>query len=222
MVASFMPNYSGSMFGYGLMDPSTYGGDSLDRFESRAGKGYQTPTNVIDPRQQLTSNLASFQNRAMGLRGANLGYAFARPQDFQKGLQGGIDYFGRMGMAEGLQNIGLQRDAQNRQLATQLSRTAGNEGLLSVLQNQNLLRSSLAGNQLYGEAQKGTADRMSQQLELQNQYQQLVNQARLAGQQSQIAALQPQQNLLELLSGLQGQFRGIKAGESQIGGRNFE
>lgn len=216
--SNYMDGYNSYSFGL----PTNYDAKPLYNFETRSGTGYQTPTGVIDPRSMLSSNLKSFGSKARGINAANLGYNFARPGDFANGLQGGIDYFGRMGIAEGMQNIGLQREAQNRQLGTQLSRQMGNEGLLGVLQNQNLLRSALAGNQLYGEAQKGTAERMAQQLELKNQYQQLVNQARLAQQQSNIARLQPQQNLLELLTGLQGQYRGIEAGESQYGGRNFK
>lgn len=205
-------------------------GGGLDNREARSGVANQTATNVLDVRQPLSNTLGAFQNYASQLAGqaprVNLGMNFADGNTFQNNLAGGIDYFGRMGVSEGLQNIGLQREAANRQLADVLGRGQGNTNLLSVLQNQNLMRSQLAGIPLISEAQRGTAERTGQQIELQNAVQQLRNQTQLEqqgfNQQARLAALQPMQNLLEALSGLQGQQRGITAFEQQAGAKNYK
>ncbi len=231
------PMAGGATGGYGAtMQPFNYQsafgqfGGGLDNQEARSGIAQQNATNVIDVRQPLGNTLANFNtlaNRAAnGAPRVNLGNNFADGNSFQNALAGGIDYFGRLGMAEGQQNIGLQRDAANRQLATMLGRGQGNQGLLGVLQNQNLMRSQLAGNPLISEAQRGTAERAGQSIDLQNTVQQLRNNTQLQqqgfNQQASLAALQPLQNLLESLSGLQGQQRGVYSAEQQAGAKNFK
>lgn len=199
-------------------------GDDLDKIEGRTGFATQNATNVLDVRNPLSAALTSFQNQANRIPGMapSLRTNFQGASAYNRGLQNGIDYFGRLGMAEGTQNINLQRDTANRQLAQNLLRTPGNEGLLSVLQNQNLMRSQLATQPLISEAQRGTADRVSKQVELNNAMNQLYNQAQLAQYQSKIAGLQPGQNLLEILSGLQGMQRGTTSQEAQVGARNYK
>jgi len=203
-------------------------GANLDKIEGRVGNATQQATNVIDVRNPLQAALSQYQNAAMGIKPSqvSLGQNFAGPEQFQQGLSNGIDSFGQLGISEGLQNIALQRGAANNQISNTLGRTAGNEAIMGILQNQNLMKSLLASQPLITEAQKGTAQRVSDQISLQNTLQQLRNEAQLTqagfNQQAQLAALQPQQNLLELLSGLQGQQRGVNATENQIGGRNFK
>lgn len=217
-------NYGGNTLpGPGLpYDLNT--GDELNKIEGRTGYATQNATNVLDVRNPLSSALSNFQNMAGKIPGSapSLRTNFQGAGAFNKGLQGGIDYFGRLGMAEGTQNINLQRDTANRALSQTLGRTAGNEGLLSVLQNMNLMKSQLATQPLISEAQRGTADRVGKQVELDNTMNQLYNQAQLAQYQSQIAGLQPTQNLLEILSGLQGMQRGTVSQESQVGARNYK
>ncbi len=205
-------------------------GGGLDNREARSGTAQQNATNVLDVRQPLGQTLAGFGQYANSLAGrapqVRLGNNFADANTFQNNLNGGIDYFGNLGLSEGRQNINLQREAANRQLSDMLNRGQGNQGLLAVLQNQNLMRSQLAGNPLISEAQRGTAERTGQQIELQNAVQQLRNNTQLQqqgfNQQSSLAALQPLQNLLESLSGLQGQQRGVSAYENQAGAKNFK
>ena len=269
-------------------------GQLMGRVEEKLTGTSQTPTNVANVTQPLLDILSQFRSRA-DIQAPNLspiqlgtqfrGSAYApqftgvsslyQPsfQDFENLpalFQGGIDPFGQMGISEGIQNINLQRGTENRRLASTLGRQAGNEGLLSVLQGQNLFRSQLAQQPLIAEALRGTAERglaqrnaAIQQRDLQNQFeqlkrgtslqnldisnqlelakrgvsvqdlelsntlQQLQNQAllqqggfnqqtSLAQTQAQLASLQPLQNLLEILSGLQGQQRGLTTQEQQV------
>jgi hypothetical protein len=171
-------------------------------------------------------------NTPVGLQNANLSQNFQGPQDFQSQLHGGIDYFGNLGLSQGLQNIALQRNTANNALANSLGNNPGNAGLLGVLQNQNLFKSHLAGNPLFGQAQQDTANRVEQQINLQNALTQLKNstqmqqlgfnnQNALSQLQTKLALGQPQQNLLDILSGLQGQARGVSTTEGQTLGKNF-
>jgi hypothetical protein len=228
---SFNPYYSSPSSGFnfgGTLDQ--FEGYGLNNQEARSGTGTQSATNVLDVRQPLGNTLSGFGQYANRMAGGapqvRLGNNFADQNTFQNNLRGGIDYFGRLGMAEGLQNIGLQRGAADRQLSDMLSRGQGNSNLLAVLQNQNLMRSQLAGIPLISEAQRGTAERTGQSIELQNAVQQLRNNTQMqqAGfnQQSSLAALQPLQNLLEALSGLQGQQRGVTATETQVGAKDYK
>jgi hypothetical protein len=214
-------------------------GIDLNKVETSSGTGTQTPTNVLDVRNQLSQilgqygNLASsFSNTPVNLGRVNLNTNFAGPDAFRQGLNGGIDFFGQQGISQGINNIKLQENAANNQLGQTLGRTAGNEGLIGVLQNINSQKAALGMNPLISQAQKDTADRIVQNINLQNQLVNLRNQTALqqAGfnQQSQLAELQsrlgltqPLQNILEILSGLQGQGRGVIATEDQTLGRNF-
>ena len=100
------------------------------------------------------------------------------------------------------------------------------------LKNQNLMRSILGANPLISQAQKETASRISDRLNLDNSTIQAQNQTALsqfqANQQSQLAnlqanmaKLQPMQSLIDILSNLQGQARGVTSTENQTGSRNF-
>lgn len=244
----FAPNpltFSQPLSGVSMGNPSIYGLNSLqnsglENNEAAFGRGYQNPLNTIDVRNQLQNALGRYSNNAGQLANTrvNLGRVrlsnnFVGPEYFQNLLNNGIDYFGQLGISEGLQNINLQRDAANRKLMSALGQDPGNSGLLSVLQNQNLFRSQLAGNPLISQAQKDTSGRVSEMVNLQNQLTQLLNQTRLqqtgANQQAQLselqarlAAQQPQQNLLEILSNLQGQNRGVMTTQRQTLGRNFK
>lgn len=231
------PNLGSGNYGFPTIN---WGGADLNKIEARTGLGTQTATNVLDVRSPLQNALNTYASRAgslantpVNLGRTNLGYNFAGPGAFQNMLSGGIDYFGNLGISEGLQNIALQRQATNNQLAQQLGRTPGNETLLGILQGQNLFKSQLAANPLISQAQKDTASRVEQQINLQNQLQQLMNQTRMQQQgfnqqaqlaelQSRLALQQPQQNLLEILSNLQGQQRGVTTQEGQVLGRNFK
>lgn len=219
---------------------SQYSNPLPDKYtQTNVGTATQTPTNVLDVRPQLQSLLSQYQNLASGVSGLSPNFTpiklntnFAGPGAYQQGLQNGIDYFGRLGISEGIQAINAQRDAANRQLADVLGRSVGNEGLLNVLQNQNLFRSNLATNPLYSDAQKGTAQRIQDQINLQNALVKAQNdatlsqgtynqQGQLAALQAKLALLQPTQNLLDILTNLQGQARGLTGTDTQFGGKNF-
>ncbi len=222
---------------YGSMTPTFNYQNAFNQFggglgnqEARSGVAQQSATNVLDVRQPLSQTLANFntlaQKAAAGAPKVSLSTKFADGNTFANQLRGGIDYFGNLGISEGLQNIGLQRETANRQLADMLGRGQGNTSLLGVLQNQNLMRSQLAGIPLISEAQRGTAERTGQMIDLQNTVQQLRNNTQLQqqgfNQQAQLAGMQPMQNLLEALSGLQGQQRGVYSAEAQAGAKNFK
>lgn len=208
--------------------------------ENKVGAASQLPTNVLDVRNQLSQLLSQYQSAGSGAMNGipnfspvSLNQNFQGPEAFQKGLENGIDYFGKLGISEGLQNINLQKDTANQQLANTLGKTAGNENLISVLQNQNLFKSQLGGQGLISQAQKDTAGRVSDQVNLQNSLINAQNQTGLqqAGfnqqgylnqVQARLAALQPMQNLLEILTNLQGQGRGVIAGQQEVGSRNYK
>lgn len=233
---SYQPFGSGSV----NVGGTTIEGGNLGDVQASVGMASQTPTGVLgDIPGRLAPALGAYGSAASNLLGIrpnlgriNLSTNFQGPEALRDALGGGIDYFGKLGITEGLQNINLQRQAQDRQLASALGRTPGNSPLLQVLQNQNLMRSQLAANPLVSQAQKGTAERAEQMLNLQNQLVNLANQTRLQqgayNQQAQLAELQarlgllqPQQNLLELLTGLQGQARGVTGREVSVGGKNY-
>jgi len=176
---------------------------------------------------QSSSNPSGFN-----LPQVNLSSNFAGVNDLNSSLNGGIDYFGRLGISEGLNNINAQRNASNAAIANSLGKTAGNQSLISVLQNQNNLQSRLAGQPLVSEAQQGTYQRALGNVGLQNDVTGLQNQTQLAdrgfnlqsilsGLNAQTQGVQPLQNLLDTLTTLQGQQRGVTSSESQIGSRNF-
>src|SRR5579864_7934279 len=158
----------------------------------------------------------------------NLGTNYAGPQQLTNALNGGLDYFGQMWLSQGLGNINLQNNAQNQQLSNTLGRSAGNNSLLNVLQGQNNFNTQLAGIPLMGEAQTGTLGRALTGIDLQNQRQSALNQTALqqggfnlqnylSGLGAYQNSLNPQQNLLDLLSNLQGQERGVVSSQSQMG-----
>lgn len=211
-----------------------------DKVENKFGSGTQNATNVWTGAQyQLPEILNSFRTLANGIANTpvNLGSVklnsnFRNSNDYNSLLKNGIDYFGQLGISEGLNNIGLQRAAADRALMDSLGRTEGNGSLLSVLKNQNLMRSILGANPLISQAQKETASRISDRLNLDNSTIQAQNQTALsqfqANQQSQLAnlqanmaKLQPMQSLIDILSNLQGQARGVTSTENQTGSRNF-
>lgn len=217
------PNFSDRIFGYKVQ-------------ENQNQSASQQPTNVLNVLPQLSGALGQYQNYANSMlgrapgnfQGVNLNTNFKGAQDYQNGLHNGIDYFGKLGVSEGLQNINLQRDAANNQLASILGRTAGNDSLINVLQNQNAFRSQLAGQPLISDAQKGTAQRVSDMINLQNSTINSQNQTQLQNAgfnnqnalnqfQAQLAAGQPYQNLIDILSNLQGQGRGVVSNEIGFG-----
>lgn len=228
-----------SNFSFPSLPPLMSGGQDLNKIESSSGVGTQNATNVLDVRNPLFQTLLSYGQQAGSLAGINpnlgrisLSQNFAGPDQYNQGLQGGIDFFGRQGISEGLGNIALQRNAANAELSRMLGAQPGQGGLLSVLQNQNLFKSQLAGNPLISQAQKDTAGRITDQINLQNQLTQLANQtklqqmgfnqqAQLAEYQTRLGLLQPQQNLLDILSSLQGQQRGVETVQQQQLGKNF-
>ena len=237
---SFQPGYAQPLqtnsSGYGL-DPAfadRVWGYRVQQNQNQSSS--QQPTNVLNVLPQLSQALGGYQNYANGilgqvpqnLQGVNLNTGFKGAQDFQNGLQNGIDYFGKLGISQGLQNINLQRDAANNQIASTLGRTPGNDSLINVLQGQNAFRSQLAGQPLISDAQQGTAQRLSDMINLQNQVINSQNQTQLqqAGFNNQnamnqfqaaLAAGQPYQNLLDILSNLQGQGRGVVSNEIGFG-----
>lgn len=216
------------------------GNIDLNKIESSTGSASQTPFNVLDVRNPLQSFLSQYGNLAGNISGSplnlgrlNLSNNFVGPEAFQSGLKNGIDFFGEMGISQGLGNIAAQRSSADAELMRTLGGTAGNEGLISVLKNLNLQKSQMASNPLISQAQKDTASRVEQQVNMQNQLTKLINDTKMQGmgfnQQAQLAELsskmgmmQPMQNLLEILSGLQGQARGVSTAEDQILGRNFK
>lgn len=234
------PYYSSYPTMPGFSYPVKEGASPLDKIESSSGFGSQQATNVIDVRNPLFQTLMQYQQQAGQLAGQNprlgrlsLSQNFAGPDAYQNMLKGGIDFFGQQGISEGIQNINLQRDSANAELARSLGATPGQEGLLSVLKNMNLNKSLLAANPLISQAQKDTSGRVESMINLQNQLTQLANQtkmqqlgfnqqAQLAELQARLGLLQPQQNLLDILSSLQGQQRGVTTTEQQQLGRNFK
>jgi len=164
------PNFSDRIFGYRVQ-------------ENQNQSASQQPTNVLNVLPQLSGALGQYQNYANNMlgrapgnfQGVNLNTNFKGAQDYQNGLNNGIDYFGKLGISEGLQNINLQRDSANNQLASTLGRTAGNDSLINVLQGQNAFRSQLAGQPLISDAQKGTAQRVSDMINLQNSLRYVLN-----------------------------------------------
>lgn len=211
----------------------------LNKVETSRGTGTQTPFNVLDVRSPLSAILSQYGSLAnrtastpINLGRLSLSTDFAGPGAFDAALSGGIDQFGQMGISEGIQNLNLQRGAADAELARTLGGTLGNEGLISVLKNLNLQKTQLGANPLISQAQKDTAARAESRINLQNQLTNLINQtatqqlgfnqqAKLAELSSRLGMMQPMQNLLEILSGLQGQARGVTTNENQVLGRNF-
>lgn len=242
--SGYMPNYYPTPLSAGFSGGSIFPSASglYDNVEQKFTNVSQAPTGVIDPKDYLTSALGNYQNVANqysaggfqpNLPTISLGTNYQGGQALQDALSGGIDYFGRLGMSEGLQNINAQTSAANQALQNSLGRTSGNQNLINVLQNQNLMKAQLAANPLVSEAQRGTLERSSAQINMNNQLQQLINstllqeggyntQNALAGYQAGLSGQQPLQNLLEALTALQGQYRGLDSTEGAIGQRNFK
>lgn len=218
-------------------------GELYNRLESRSTLAQQAPTRVYQGADNLIGQaLPSFVDAAQSFVGGartpplqNVGLYtnFQGSGNLENASRGGIDYFGRIGLSEGVQNIMAQQNRANQSLTEQLGRNPGNSGLLAVLQNQNRMRSQLSMNPLLSEAQRGTYERAGQNIALENSAMQLANQARQAQTgfnnqnqltqfQSQLQAMQPYQNLLELLSALQGQARGLQSNEGSFAGKNFQ
>lgn len=218
-------------------------GDLYSRLESRSTLSEQAPTRVFQGADRMIGNqIQPYINQATGLlygtnlpqfQNLSLNQSFLGSGNMDNRLSGGIDYFGRLGMSEGAQNIMAQQNRANQAIADQLGRNPGNAGLLSVLQNQNRMRSQLAMNPLISEAQRGTYDRAGQSIALENAAIQMQNQARQAQLgfnnqnlqnrfQNQLQGMQPYQNLLEFLSALQGQARGLQSGEGSFAGKNYQ
>jgi hypothetical protein len=220
-----------------IIDPVT-GLDTsgLDKVEAKNTVVSQTPTNVYAGAQyQIPGQLRELDTQANAIANALPNFSNLRlNQNFSTApnITGGIDLFGRQALGEGAQNIFAQQNRANQALSDQLGRTPGNNNLLSVLQSQNALRSQLAVNPLYAEAQKGTYERALSDANFRNNSIQLqnaanTNQTAFNNQnqtqlfQSRLAAIQPNQNLLDALISLQSQSRGINSSEASRGAKNF-
>lgn len=217
----------------------------LDVLSGRAGYGKTSQGlgfGISDVLNSYYSRAGDYLNRfspysSTNTSGFNLptftaGMNYAGQEQLNSALHGGVDYFGRLGISEGTNNINAQRNATNAQIASSLGRTAGNESLIGVLQNQNNLHSRLATQPLMSEAQQGTYSRALGNIGLQNDLQNQLNQSQLmqqgfnlnsilSGLNSQTQGLQPLQNLLDTLTSLQGQQRGVTSSESQFGSKSF-
>lgn len=220
-----------------IQQPQQNQAPALNKIETKTSSVTQDPTNVWSGAQyQIPRQVNVLRNQAdniplnlPNLQRLALEGRFAMAPD----VSGGIDMFGRQAIAEGAQNIFAQNNRNNQVLSDQLSRTPGNRNLLSILQGQNTLRSQLAFNPLYAEGQKGTYERATANAAFKNNAIQLLNSARTTAAgfnnqnelqtfQSRLAAIQPQQNLLEALISLQSQGRGLDSTESNRGAKNFE
>jgi len=217
----------------------------LDVLSGRAGYGRTSQGlgfGIADVLNSYYSRAGDYLNRfspysSTNTSGFNLptvttGTNYAGPEQLNSALHGGVDYFGRLGISEGTNNINAQRNATNAQIASSLGRTPGNESLIGILQNQNNLQSRLATQPLMSEAQQGTYSRALGNIGLQNDLQNQLNQSQLmqqgfnlnsilSGLNAQTQGLQPLQNLLDTLTSLQGQQRGVTSSESQFGSKNF-
>lgn len=87
----------------------------------------------------------------------------------------------------------------------------------AMIQSQN---AALMDQAKYNDTSRFTAGQLSNTAQLQQAgYNQ---QSALAQLQAQLATLQPYQNLLEALTALQGQQRGVVATGTQLGQRNYD
>lgn len=230
-----------NMPGYGYLDYEH--GPDTKFYQTKNESISQTPTNVwYGANQRVPGALDRYQNMAATLYGsqprfqdANLMKTFQGAQAAQNALQGGrgIDYLGRLGISEGLSNIQAQNAAQNRNLSSQLGRNPGNSSLINALQSQNSIRSQLAMQPLFSEAQRGSYERALSNIGVNNQAQQMGNEAamsqinlnnqnRLGAFQAQLSALQPQQSLIEALANFQGQAKGLSSGQRTFGATNYK
>lgn len=220
-------------------DPS-----AMNYYEGKSTSVAQDPTHVYsgaDSRignvlQPMTDNASAFASGrytpTTSTLGSGFNTQFLNADALAPYMNGGVDYLGRLGMSEGASNILAQRNNANRALQASLGKNVANRSLINVLQNQNAFRSQLAMNPLYSEAQRGSYERAlanvglgNQALQASNAAQQAQagfnNAANLQGFQARMSALQPQQNLLEALTALQGQARGISSTENVLGGKNY-
>lgn len=227
--------------------------NDINKVESKAVNVGQRATNVYNwanrllegGRPQQNSPLQWYSDLAQGVSGIDpnlqtqigttenpVSRTFLGMNALRDALGGGIDYFGRLGMSEGTQNLRAQENAANRALQDRLGRTSGNASLIAALQNQNRMRTQLAQNPLMAEAQRGTYERALGNVALENQKSQLINnllgteasfrnQAALSNLDARIAQLGPLMNYIEALSALQGQARGVESTERTIGGKNY-
>lgn len=217
-------------------------GSPVNRYETKQTTVSQAPTNVWRGGQWLIPDaLDSYIRSINQIGGAPINLSnleqntnFQGANELMRFLMpgGGIDYFGRLGIAEGQNNILQQQAAANRALQANLGRNAGNQSLINVLQNQNAFRSQLAMQPLFTEAQRGSYERAAgniglnnQQIAAQNAANALVNQVNNQNQlnslQARLSALQPRQNLLEALNAFQSQARGLESDEGVFAGKNF-
>lgn len=217
----------------------------LNNYQAQSTSVEQAPTNVYQGAQyQIPGQLAQATSQANQIASgrynpnlSNLGSSyntnFQNSSDLAPYMNGGVDYLGRLGISEGASNILAQQGNANRALQNSLGRQAGNRSLINVLQNQNAFRSQLAMNPLYSEAQRGSYERAlgnvglnNQALQASNTAQQAQagfnNQNQLQAFQARLAALQPQQNLLDYLATLQGQARGLASQQNDLSGKNFD
>lgn len=230
-----------NMPGYGYLDYQH--GAPTKFYQAKNESISQTPTNVwYGASRQIPGALGQYQSMANSLYGSqprfsdvNLQQNFQGAGAAQNALQGGrgIDYLGRLGISEGLSNIQAQNAAQNRNLSSQLGRNPGNASLINALQSQNSIRSQLAMQPLFSEAQRGSYERALSNIGINNQAQQMSNEAninqtnlnnqnRLGAFQAQLLALQPQQSLIEALANFQGQAKGLSSGQSTFGATNYK
>lgn len=208
----------------------------------------QRATNVLDVLNPLSSTLDNYGTMATNLYNAGLNYQpqqlgvggtpglnnnFAGANQLKALMGNGVDYIGQQGIAQGQQNLALQEGARQRQLASGLGQNAGNQSLLNVLRSQGGLQMGLAGQGLTTQAQQGTLERGLQNINLQNQNianrntnimntAGFNNNAALGGLAARSAAMQPSQNLLDTLTNLQGQGRGVNTTETGIGNKNYQ
>lgn len=240
--AGYTPNYAPTELPY--LPGMTFGNDipDINRLESKSTAVGQEATNVFTEAKDWLLNplarLSTYSREMLSSPGPDLQTRLSLGRDIQgasalrNALSGGVDYFGRLGLSEGLQNLRAQENSANRALTAQLGRNPANASLIAALQNQNRMRTQLAYNPLLSEAQRGTYERAYGDVGLENQRAQLLNsilsqeanfrnQSELARLQSQLAQMQPTQSLIEALTALQGQARGVSSTERVLGGKNY-
>lgn len=237
----YYPNYAPAQLPYlpGMSFSDNI--NDINKLESKTTGVNQNATNVFQgadqmlgsPLGRLFASAQMIQNAPVNLQDSlSLNRGFQGSNQLQNALSGGVDYFGRLGMSEGLQNLRAQENASNRALTAQLGRNPANASLIAALQNQNRMRTQLAYNPLMGEAQRGTYERAAGNIGLENQRVQLLNnllgteasfrnQSALSGLEARMAQLQPMMNYIEALTALQGQARGVSSTENVLGGKNY-
>jgi len=247
--SNYAPNYGSTRLPYTAGVRFSGDPENIGNYESKSTNVAQQATDVyrgyIDriggALSGLTYNASQMRDRpialrtSLGLIGTGTGPNDPRFQGadaLRNALSGGIDYYGRLGLSEGIQNLRAQENAANNALQARLGRTAGSSALIAALQNQNRMRTQMAINPLLSEAQKGSYERGLTNVGLENQRLQLANavtgqegnfynQSVLSQLQGRLAGMQPTQSLLEALIALQGQGRGVASTENALGGKNY-